>query len=65
MTTNLIACHAIDLQCCQDNLNYLHNTVLTTHHLSTIYFEQEHATTIWDYNLRPSIDEKHLYWSYS
>ena len=35
-----------------DNLNYLHNIVLTICYLATICFEQEHAMTIQDYNFQ-------------
>ena len=45
-TTDLIARCAINLQHRQDNLNRLHDTVLTTCCLATICFEEEHATTI-------------------
>ena len=30
----------------------MHNIILTTHHLATICFEQEHAATIQDYNFQ-------------
>ena len=51
-TTNLIACYAIDLQRRQDNLDHLHNTVVTACHLATICFKQEHAMTIQDYDFQ-------------
>ena len=51
-TTDLIACHAIDLQRWQDDLDRLHDTVLTAHHLAAICFEQEYAATIQDYDFQ-------------
>ena len=51
-TTNLIACHVIDLQHQQDNLDRLHNTVLIAHHLATIHYEEEHAAPMQDDNFQ-------------
>ena len=45
-TIDLIARRAINLQRRQDDLNHLHDTVLTARHLAAIRFEEEHAATI-------------------
>ncbi|KNZ77823.1 hypothetical protein J132_03332 [Termitomyces sp. J132] len=51
-TTDLIACQAIDLQHCQENLDRLHSQVLSACCLAAIHFETEHAATIRDYNFK-------------
>ncbi|KNZ78243.1 hypothetical protein J132_01221 [Termitomyces sp. J132] len=51
-TTDLIACQAIDLQHCQEDLNHLHSHVLSTCRLAAIRFETEHAAMICDYNFK-------------
>ncbi|KNZ76980.1 hypothetical protein J132_10326, partial [Termitomyces sp. J132] len=51
-TTDLIACQAIDLQCCQEDLDCLHSHVLSACRLAAICFETEHATTICNYNFK-------------
>ncbi|KNZ71647.1 hypothetical protein J132_07878 [Termitomyces sp. J132] len=52
LTTDLIACQAIDLQCHQEDLNRLHSHILSTCCLAAICFETEHATMICDYNFK-------------
>ncbi|KNZ75943.1 hypothetical protein J132_00691 [Termitomyces sp. J132] len=51
-TTDLIACQAIDLQHCQENLDCLHSQVLSACRLAAIHFETEHAATIRNYNFK-------------
>ncbi|KNZ71644.1 hypothetical protein J132_07875 [Termitomyces sp. J132] len=51
-TTDLIAHQAIDLQCCQEDLDCLHSHVLSAHCLAAIRFKTEHAATIHDYNFK-------------
>ncbi|KNZ81965.1 hypothetical protein J132_09286 [Termitomyces sp. J132] len=51
-TTDLIAHQAIDLQCCQEDLNCLHSHVLSAHCLAAIHFKTEHATMICNYNFK-------------
>ncbi|KNZ74000.1 hypothetical protein J132_08654 [Termitomyces sp. J132] len=54
LTTDLIACRAIDLQCCQEDLDHLYSDVLSAHCLAAICFEAEHAATICNYNFQTS-----------
>ncbi|KNZ80984.1 hypothetical protein J132_03684 [Termitomyces sp. J132] len=52
LTTDLIACQAINLQRRQEDLNCLHSQVLSAHCLAAIRFETEHAATIRNYNFK-------------
>ncbi|KNZ81493.1 hypothetical protein J132_00459 [Termitomyces sp. J132] len=52
LSTNLIACQAINLQHCQEDLKQLHDNVLSTCCLATICFEAKHAAIICNYNFQ-------------
>ncbi|KNZ80452.1 hypothetical protein J132_05572, partial [Termitomyces sp. J132] len=52
LTTDLIACRAIDLQRCQEDLDHLHSQVLSAHHLAAICFKTEHTAMICNYNFK-------------
>ncbi|KNZ78146.1 hypothetical protein J132_01671 [Termitomyces sp. J132] len=52
LTTDFIACQAIDLQHCQEDLDRLYSQVFSARCLAAIHFKTEHATTICNYNFK-------------
>jgi hypothetical protein len=51
-TTELIACHAIALQKCQEQLSQLHSDMYEARLRAALCFEHEHASTICNYDFK-------------